>query len=256
MLARDSVPALSIEQVALRYGARHAIRGVDLEIRPGELVALVGTNGAGKTTLVKCVLDLMLPDAGRIRIFGVPNRDPRARRRVAYLPERFSPPHYLLGREFLEMTLSLGGGRFDRALALGQFEALELEPDVLNRPARQLSKGMTQKLGLAATLLAGRDFSIFDEPLEGLDAVARVLAKQALARLQREGRTVLLTAHVLADVEALCSSLVVLDRGRVRFRGTPGALCERYGAPDLEQAFVKCVRSRAHPASRQERQEP
>jgi ABC-2 type transport system ATP-binding protein len=154
------------------------------------------------------------------------------------------------------MTLSLGGGRFDRALALRRLEELELDADVLERPARQLSKGMTQKLGLAAILLAERDLSIFDEPLEGLDAVARVAAKRSLARLQRAGRTVLVTAHVLADVQELCSSLVVLDRGAIRFRGAPAELCARYGEPDLERAFVRCVRAPADRGVPQERQEP
>jgi ABC-2 type transport system ATP-binding protein len=240
--------ALCVERLTTSYGGHRALDDVSVEIHAGELAALVGTNGAGKTTLLKCALDLMLPDAGRIEIFGVPNREPRARSRVAYLPERFSPPHYLLGREFLEMTLSLHGDRFDRALALRQLEELELDPQALDRPARQLSKGMTQKLGIAATLLANRDLSIFDEPLEGLDAVARVVVKGALARLQRAGRTVLFTAHVLADVEEICSSLLVLDRGTVRFRGAPAELCARYGEANLEQAFVKCVRSPVDPA--------
>jgi ABC-2 type transport system ATP-binding protein len=256
MQAGDTIPALRVEGLSTSYGGgRRAIAGVDLEIRAGELVALVGTNGAGKTTLLKCVLDLMLPDAGRIEIFGVPNREPRSRKRVAYLPERFSPPHYLLGREFLEMTLSLGGGRFDRALALAQLAELELDAGVLERPARELSKGMTQKLGIAATLLAARELCIFDEPLEGLDAVARVVVKRAFAGLQRDGRTVLFTAHVLADAEEVCSSLVVLDRGAVRFRGTPAELCERYEEANLERAFVRCVRSPVDRAFRQARPE-
>lgn len=238
----DTVPALCVTQLAKSYGRRRALGAVDLEVAAGESVALAGTNGAGKTTLLKCVLDLMLPDSGGVEIFGVPNRDPDSRRRIAYLPERFSPPHYLLGREFLQMTLSLGGGRFDRALAVRQLEELELDPEVLERPARQLSKGMTQKLGLAATFLAERDLYILDEPLEGLDVVARLVVKRVLARLQRAGRAVLFTSHVLADVEEVSSSLAVLDRGSIRFRGAPAELCARYAEANLEQAFVKCVR--------------
>lgn len=256
MLVPDTVPALRIEKLTTSYGGRRAIQGIDLDIHAGDLAALVGTNGAGKTTLLKCVLDLMLPDAGRIEIFGVPNREPRARTRVTYLPERFSPPHYLRGREFLEMTLSLGGNRFDRTLALRQLEELELDADVLEQPARRLSKGMTQKLGIAAALLAGRDLSIFDEPLEGLDAVARLVVKRALSGAQRAGRTVLFTAHVLADAEEVCSSLLVLDRGTIRFRGAPAELCARYEEANLERAFVKCVRSPADPAYPRAHREP
>jgi len=250
-MPQEAVPALTIERLAKSYGAKRALEHVDLEIRAGDSVALVGTNGAGKTTLLKCALDLMLPDSGRIELFGVPNRDPDSRRRVAYLPERFSPPHYLRGREFLQMALALGGGAFDRALALRQLEELELDADVLERPARELSKGMTQKLGLAATFLAERDLYILDEPLEGLDVVARVAVKRVLARLQRAGRTVLFTSHVLADVEEVSSRLFVLDRGTIRFRGAPAELCARYGGPSLEQAFVNCVRATTPRAGRQ-----
>lgn len=252
MAAGETIPALFIKQLGASYGSKRALDGVDLEIRAGESVALVGTNGAGKTTLLKCVLDLMLPDCGRLEIFGVPNRDPSSRKPLAYLPERFSPPHYLLGREFLQMTLSLGGAEFDRALALRQLEELELDAAVLERPARQLSKGQTQKLGLAATFLAERDLYILDEPLEGLDVVARLAVKRVLARLHAAGRTVLFTSHVLSDVAEVSSSLVVLAGGAIRFRGAPAELCERYGDANLEQAFVNCVRSTARPASRQE----
>jgi len=248
MVSRDAFPALCIERLAKAYGRSRVLDGVDLQVRPGETVALVGTNGAGKTTLLKCVLDLILPEEGRIEIFGVPNRDPRSRSRVAFLPERFSPPHYLLGREFLEMTLALGGGRFDRRHAARQLEELELAPEVLDRPARELSKGTTQKLGLAASFLAERDLYVFDEPLDGLDATARLAVKRALVRLQRAGRAVLFTSHVLADVEEVCTSLVVLDRGVIRFHAPPSELCARYGDENLERAFVKCVRD-AHAQS-------
>jgi len=251
MRACETLPALSIEQLVASYGARRALDGVDLQIGAAEAVALVGTNGAGKTTLLKCVLDLMLPDSGRIELFGVPHREPHSRKRIAYLPERFSPPHYLLGREFLQMTLALGGGAFDRALAVRQLEELELDADVLERPSRQLSKGMTQKLGLAATFLAERDLYILDEPLEGLDVVARLAVKRVLARLHAAGRAVLFTSHVLSDVAEVSSSLVVLAGAAIRFRGAPAELCARYGEANLEQAFVNCVRSTTRAASPQ-----
>jgi ABC-2 type transport system ATP-binding protein len=249
MATRQTVPALCVSGLAKSYGRKRALDCVDLQIAAAESVALVGSNGAGKTTLLKCVLDLALPDCGRVEIFGVPNREAGSRTRVAYLPERFSPPHYLLGSEFLQMTLALGGTEFDRANALRQLEELELDPDVLERPARQLSKGTTQKLGLAATFLADRDLTILDEPLDGLDVVARLIVKRVLARLQRAGRTVLFTSHVLADVADVSASLAVLDRGAIRFRGAPGELCARYDDANLERAFVKCVRSPAPPAS-------
>jgi ABC-2 type transport system ATP-binding protein len=119
---------------------------------------------------------------------------------------------------------------------------LELDPGVLERPVRSLSKGMTQKLGLAAAFLLDRDLYVLDEPMSGLDPAARVAVKSVLRRLAAEGRTLVFTSHVLADVEELCSSIAVLENGSVRWHGPPEGLCAKYGEPRLEQAFMRCVR--------------
>ena len=249
MAARPTAPALRVEQLAKRYGALRALGGVDLLVRAGEAAVLVGANGAGKTTLIKCILDLVLPDAGRIEIFGVPNRNPASRASVGYLPERFAPPYYLLGREFIEMTLALAGTRYERSAAEKGLAEFELEPAVLDRPVRQLSKGMTQKLGLVASFLVRRDLYIFDEPMAGLDPPTRIAVKSALGRLQRSGCAIFFTSHVLADLEEWCSVLVVLEKGTVRFHAAPAALCERYREPNLERAYLKCIRSGVVPES-------
>jgi ABC-2 type transport system ATP-binding protein len=101
---------------------------------------------------------------------------------------------------------------------------------------------MTQKLGLAACFLAQRELYVLDEPMSGLDPAARVAVKSALRRLAAEGRTLFFTSHVLADVEELCSSIAVIEKGSVRFRGDPAGLCRRYGEARLEQAFMRCIR--------------
>ena len=236
--------ALRISSLAKRYGNFPALADVSLQVRAGEAFGLVGANGAGKTTLIKCVLDLCARDSGTIEVFGVDARLAYARSRLSYLPERFLPPHYLRSREFLQMMLALGGARYDEARALRLLDELELEREVLERPVRRLSKGMSQKLGLAAGFLVERDLYLLDEPMSGLDPAARVAVKSVLKRLSGEGRTLFFTSHVLADVEELCASLAVLDRGRVRFRGAPAALCEKYAEPRLEAAFMKCIRDR------------
>ncbi|OAI50335.1 ABC transporter ATP-binding protein [Betaproteobacteria bacterium SCGC AG-212-J23] len=239
------VAAVRIGALVKRYGKVAALDGIDLEIAAGEGFGLVGGNGAGKTTLIRCLLDLAAHDAGTIDVFGVAAKNPAARRRLSYLPERFSPPHYLRGEEFLRAMLSLAGERYDPARAGRLLDELELGRDALARPARSLSKGMTQKLGLAACLLVPRDLYLLDEPMSGLDPAARVAVKSVLRRLHGEGRTLFFTSHVLADVEELCSSLAVLDRGRLRFRGSPATLCEKYAEPRLEAAFMRCIRDRA-----------
>ena len=236
-------PALFAQGVVKCFGPRRALDDIDLAVAPGAAVGLVGANGAGKTTFIKCALDLCTFEQGRIEIFGVPIAQARARARLAYVPERFVPPYYLLGREFLAMTLTLAGERFDLARARALADELELDPDALGRPVRQLSKGMTQKLGLAASFLLERDLYVLDEPMSGLDPAGRVAVKSVLSRLNRGGRALFFTSHVLGDVEELCTSIAVLDRGRVRFAGAPADLCARYGEPNLERAFLSCIRS-------------
>jgi ABC-2 type transport system ATP-binding protein len=236
--------AVRIDSLLKRYGRVAALSGVSLEVAAGEAFGLVGANGAGKTTLIRCMLDLAAGDAGSVAVFGVPARRPQARRRLAYVPERFVPPHYLRGGEFMSSLARLAGAGYDAARARKLAAELELDPAALERPVRQLSKGTTQKLGLAAALLLERDLYVLDEPMSGLDPAARVAVKSALRRLAGEGRTLFFTSHVLADVEELCSSIAVLEQGRLRFRGTPAALCERYAEPRLEQAFMRCIRDR------------
>ena len=111
-MAEQPGHAVLIRGLRKRYGAQTALDGVELDVAAGEAFGLVGANGAGKTTLIKCLLDLAASDAGRAEIFGVPSGVPRARARLAYLPERFVPPHYLRGREFLASMLALGGERY------------------------------------------------------------------------------------------------------------------------------------------------
>ncbi len=253
--ASRAAPAVRVRGLVKRYGAMAALDGASLEVRPGEAFGLVGANGAGKTTLLKCLLDLCAFDAGAIEIFGVPAARPSARARLAYVPERFVPPHYLRGGEFIDMILQLGGARPsggpagrgrtaradpDRVAAM--LDALELERAVLERPVRRLSKGMTQKLGLAASFLLERDLYVLDEPMSGLDPAARVAVKSVLQRLRAGGRTLFFTSHVLADVEELCTAMAVLHEGRTRFEGPPQELCRRTGEQRLENAFMRCIR--------------
>jgi ABC-2 type transport system ATP-binding protein len=237
--------ALRVAALRKRYRGLHALDGVDLEVAAGEAFGLVGANGAGKTTLIKCMLDLTAADAGSVEIFQVRSTDPASRARLAYLPERFNPPHYLRGREFLGLMLELARERYDEARVLPLLDELQLERGALDKEVRALSKGMTQKLGLAGCFVVGRDLYVLDEPMSGLDPAARVAVKSMLRRLVGEGRTLFFTSHVLADVEELCGSIAVLERGRVRFRGAPAALCERYGDANLERAFMKCIGERS-----------
>ncbi len=243
MLSTSSqkISALRASGLEKAYGKIPVLSGINLEIEAGAAFGLVGLNGAGKTTLIKCILDFCSVDKGDIQIFGVRHSRPRARARLAFVPERFAPPHYLTSREFLQLTLSLSGCGYDSMRIERLFGELSLDPKALDRPVRQLSKGMTQKLGLAGCFLVERDLYLLDEPMSGLDPASRVAVKAVLSRLTGEGRTLFFTSHVLSDVEELCSSMAVLDRGSIRFSGAPSELCERHGEANLERAFMRCI---------------
>jgi ABC-2 type transport system ATP-binding protein len=236
-----SAPALHISRLCKSYGKSVALADVSLDIAAGEFFGLVGANGAGKTTLVKCALDFCDIQSGSIGIFGVPHRETAARSRIAFLPERFTPPHFLNGRDFLRYLAELHRRPYEEARAQAMLAALELDAAALDKPARAYSKGMTQKLGLAACLLSDKDLLILDEPTSGLDPKARALLKQELRRQHESGKTVLMTTHALHDVGEMCGRMAVVDRGRLLFAGTPAEFIRRHDAADLEQAYLACV---------------
>ena len=120
----ESTAAVQVRALAKRYGKVEALRGVDLDIAPGEAFGLVGANGAGKSTLIRCLLDLCACDSGDIEIFGIPSHVPHARRRLAYIPERFNPPYYLRGGEFLALVARLCGSQADEEKAGAALDAL------------------------------------------------------------------------------------------------------------------------------------
>lgn len=233
--------ALEFRSVSKSFGTTRALDRFDLEVSRGALFGLVGQNGAGKTTLIKCLLDFCEPDSGEITIAGVSSRVTAARHDLAFLPERFAPPYYLTGRDFLGYMAELHGIPYDERVALDMFARLDLDPRALTRAARTYSKGMTQKLGLAACLLSGKSLQILDEPMSGLDPKARALLKRELRGLREQGRTVFFSSHALADVEELCDRLAVVHAGRLRFTGTPRELIEKYASSNIEDAFLACI---------------
>ena len=217
------------------------LEDLSLEVRTGEIFGLVGTNGAGKTTCIKCLLDLCHVDAGRIRIFGRPASAPASRRPLVYLPERFTPPGHLLGRELLGFMSGMHGVEPGSDSVREALAALDLAPSALDEPIREFSKGMVQKLGLAACFLADRPLLVFDEPMSGLDPKARVLARRHLSALRSGGATVFLSTHLLADAGALCDRMGVLHDRTMRFVGSPASLRERFPAATLEESWLACI---------------
>ena len=241
MDSTQPTPALDIQQLAKSYGKLHVLQPLNLTLARGECFGLVGKNGAGKTTLIKCLLDFCAIDGGAIQILGIPHSENRARRSLAFLPESFLPPHALTGRDFLQYMLALRALSYVEAQACALCTALDLEPQALARPARSYSKGMTQKLGLAACFLSQAELFVLDEPMSGLDPQARALLKRQLALLKQAGKTVFFSSHVLADVEEICDRMAILHEGRLAFIGTPAECRAHYRADTLEAAYLSCI---------------
>ena len=233
--------AIDFNRVSKRFGAQAALRSVSFTVPSGAIFGLIGLNGAGKTTLIKCLLDFTFPDSGDVRIFSVPATDSRARAPLAYLPERFIPPAYLTGLEYLQMMSRLygvapGQARIEEAVA-----AIDLDPKYLSKQVGAYSKGSGQKLGIAAVLLSERSLLVLDEPMSGLDPRARAFLKAEIKIAHRRGATVLFSSHSLADIEELCDSFSLLHQGEIKYVGGAQELCERTGANSLDAAFLQAL---------------
>lgn len=239
-------PIISFQKVSKSFGSVPILREAEFEVAPGQLLGLAGENGAGKTTLLKCMLDFCSMDSGRIEINGVPSTRPAARACMTFLPERFTPPWYLTGREFVRATLQISGSAWDEQAVLSTFADLDLASSCLDKPVRTFSKGMTQKLGLAACFLSRKELFVLDEPMSGLDPSARVRVKSMLHRLRNDGKSLVFTSHSLADIDEICDHMVVLHRGSVAFSGSPGEMLSCQGEQSLERAFLKCIESNSH----------
>nr|WP_315476285.1 ABC transporter ATP-binding protein [uncultured Undibacterium sp.] len=233
--------AIHLQQVVKKYDKKTVLKSIDLEIAQGEFFGLVGMNGAGKTTLLKCLLDFCAVDQGTIEIFGVSNRLTQAREPLAFLPERFMPPYYLTGKDFLTYMLRLQNIPYQTQAAEQALHELDLDLSALTKPVRSYSKGMTQKLGLAACFLAQKKLYVLDEPMSGLDPKARALLRARLQALREQGGTLFFSSHALADVEGICDRMAILHEGQLRFVGSPQACREQYAAETLEQAYMRCI---------------
>jgi ABC-type multidrug transport system ATPase subunit len=202
-----------------RFGRLHAVDGIDLDVRAGDVYGFLGANGSGKTTTVRMLLGLVLPTSGEIDLLGA--RMPRAGRRV--LPRVGAliegPAHYghLSGRENLALLDASGPGASWRTRRRRIAEVLEQVGlgGVGRRPVKAYSLGMRQRLGLAGALLRRPELLVLDEPTNGLDPQGISEVRELLLDLHRTGTTVFLSSHLLAEVEQLCSRVGVLDRGRL-----------------------------------------
>ena len=216
-------PALEAVGLSRRIGGRAAVDRLSFAVPPGSILGLVGPNGAGKTTTIRLMTTVLTPTAGTFRVAGVPASRPiDIRRRVGVLPENPGYPGHQSGREYLRYHGRLTG--LSRAAA--ETRAIRLLDEVrlhdrAGSPISTYSRGMRQRLGIARTLVNDPEVVFLDEPAQGLDPAGQ---RQTLAIVRdiarRRGATVVLSTHALQEVEQVCSSVIVLDRGRLVTAGT------------------------------------
>lgn len=238
-----TVSPLGITSVHKAYGDAPVLKGVGLELKPGEIFGLIGLNGVGKTTLIKIILDLLDADKGAVTLFGKPATEASARRHLCYLPEKFQPSPYLKGMEFLSLSTAYYHAGFNAKEAELYAKKLDFDPAALKRRVGSYSKGMGQKLGLISAFMSRTPLLILDEPMSGLDPRARVYLKRALKNYAAEGRSIFFSSHILADMEEICDRIAVLSDGKLVFTGTPAAFKKKWHGKgiSLEEAFLKAI---------------
>ena len=205
-----------------RYRTRvEAVRGIDLEVKRGEIFGFLGPNGAGKTTTIKMLMGLIKPTGGEMRVYGRSPDELNTRARIGYLPEHPYFYDYLKAWEILDFYGRLF--RIPKKLRRERIdELLELVgiSHARNRKLREFSKGMLQRTGIASALINDPDLVVLDEPFSGLDPIGRKEMRDIVVSLGDRGRTVFFSSHILSDAELICDKVAIIDRGVLKAKGS------------------------------------
>lgn len=235
-----------IEVIGLRksFGQLNVLDGVDLHVERKKVTAVVGPNASGKTTLIKCILGLTRQQAGTVIFDGNALDGTCAyRKRIGYMPQIARFPDHLKAREVFILLKELGnqsGAKGERLC-----EAFQLDSE-LDRPIGTLSGGTRQKISAALTFLSDPDVLFLDEPTAGLDPVAGSLLKDWIMRERDDGKTIVLTSHIMGEIEELADDIAFLVNGRVTISGSATDIKNRTGQDKLERAIVEIILGGEH----------
>jgi ABC-2 type transport system ATP-binding protein len=243
-VSQKKLAMLQTQSLYRSYRGIPAVQDVSFTVAAGEIVGFLGPNGAGKSTTVKMITGMLRPDDGRVLFNGRDIRDdlPAYRSLLGYVPEDAHLYAYLSGLEYLQLVgrlRGIGEGAL-RTRAAELLRLLDLE-SWQHSPISSYSKGMRQRVLLAAALLHNPRLFIFDEPLSGLDVVSARLFKDLLEILAEQGKAILYISHVLETVEQICNRVIVIAKGRVVADARPAELVKLKGLPNLESVFAQLV---------------
>jgi ABC-type multidrug transport system ATPase subunit len=245
-LAHDMI---RLQQLTKHFGGTYALRGVNLHIPAGEMWGLLGPNGAGKTTLFRILMGILKPSFGTATVAGLDAFDDRiaVKRVLGYLPDEPMFHSYLTGREILELSASMHGLEPASELSrLGPLIARMQLTDALGQFADDYSRGMKKKLGLLLALVHQPRLLVLDEPTNGLDVESTALFFELIREQQASGTTVVFSTHLLGQVEALCSHVAVIHRGKLVASGELSTIAGSVaGAGSLEQVFLQLTKQSA-----------
>lgn len=230
---------IALENVRKSFGAFTALDGISVAFKPGVVSAVLGPNGSGKTTLLKTLLGLVHPDEGSVLWEGARvNGDGRIRDNIAYMPQMAHYPENLRIGEFLDMIAGLRRARpVRRNDMMGRFALNGLE----KKPLKGLSGGTRQRVCAVMALMFDVPVYILDEPTAGLDPLMARRFKNAVLMDKDAGKTILLTSHILADIQELADRIVYLNEGRVVFDGSVEQMYEEAGEDDVERAIASMI---------------
>lgn len=230
MLNPEPAVILHLERLAFSWRDRPVLRGIDLSLEPGTILALLGPNGAGKSTLIRCICGRLRPDAGTLTVAGGHPLDSRdARAAIGLVPQQIALYPHLTVSENLNAFARLAGlSRAATAVAVARTMELCELGEVAHRPAGKLSGGWQRRANIASALSHAPRLLILDEPTVGIDPPAREAIEALLRRLADEGLAVLMTSHDLAQLESLVDRLAFLADGQIAAAGTPADLIEQF----------------------------
>lgn len=229
--------AIATTNLVKRFGGVSALDGINLTVQPGEVHAYLGPNGAGKTTTIRCLLGILRPTSGQVSLFGKDawTHAVQLHKRLAFVPGDVNLWPNLTGGEIIDLFLALRGAKPDPRLRELYLQRFELDP---SKKCRTYSKGNRQKVALVAAFASDAELYILDEPTSGLDPLMEKVFQDCVSELKPRGKSVLLSSHIISEVEKLADRISIINAGKIVREGRMAELVQMANGRSLEDLFL------------------